>query len=141
MGQWTVILTQMSDFSLISWEGLTIIYLVSQTSTHWFEALSGRISQLRGRPSLLLLFPCLHNPVLDCDTHQPSEFGYELFIILGRTGGEEASLASVCLSLESRYHNSSLMRRLSSGWDSCPQCPMDGLLQTRRQGRQPCLNR
>ena len=34
MGAVIVILTQMSDFSLISWEGLTIIYLVSQTSTH-----------------------------------------------------------------------------------------------------------
>ena len=65
----------------------------------------------------------------------------ELFIILGRTGGEEASLASVCVSLESCYHNSSLMRRPSSGWDSFPQCPMDGPLQTWRQGRQPCLNR
>jgi len=87
-----------------------------------FEALSGRISQLSGRPSLLLFFPYLHNPVLDCDTHQ-------------------ASLASVCVSLESCYHNSSLMRRPSSGWDSFPQCPMDGPLQTWRQGRQPCLNR
>ena len=65
----------------------------------------------------------------------------ELFIFLGRTGGEEASLASVCLSLESHYRNPSLMRRLSCGWDSCPQCPMDGPLQTWRQGRQPCLNR
>lgn len=34
MGAVIMILTQMSDFSLISWEGLTIIYFVSQTSTH-----------------------------------------------------------------------------------------------------------
>ena len=31
---WNMILTQMSDFSLISWEGLRVIYLVSQTSAH-----------------------------------------------------------------------------------------------------------
>lgn len=64
----------------------------------------------------------------------------ELFIILGRIRGEEARLASVCLSLESCYHNSSLMRRPWCGRDRLPPA-LSGWTSSEMEGRQAAMLR
>lgn len=62
----------------------------------------------------------------------------ELFIILGKIRREEASLASVCWSLQSCYHDSSPMRRPPCERDSCPHCALDRPLPKWKRGTQPC---